>query len=142
MNNGSRPKPLLIYDGDCEFCRWWIERWKRMTGDVVDYAPYQEVVEEYPNISLQEFKRSLQLVHQDGSVSSGARAVFESLEKVPAKKWILWSYRHVPGFRVLSELSYQFIASYRNGLYKLTRFLSGSSLFVVLGLSSTRSNFI
>ena len=22
------PKPLLIFDGDCHFCRRWIERWR------------------------------------------------------------------------------------------------------------------
>jgi predicted DCC family thiol-disulfide oxidoreductase YuxK len=33
--------PLLIFDGDCGFCRIWVEYWKRLTGDLVAYGPYQ-----------------------------------------------------------------------------------------------------
>jgi predicted DCC family thiol-disulfide oxidoreductase YuxK len=25
------PKPLLVFDGDCGFCRLWIERWRAAT---------------------------------------------------------------------------------------------------------------
>ena len=28
-------KPLLVYDGDCSFCRLWVERWKATTGNQV-----------------------------------------------------------------------------------------------------------
>ena len=36
------PKPLIIWDGDCHFCRRWIERWSEITGDAVDYATSQK----------------------------------------------------------------------------------------------------
>jgi hypothetical protein len=36
------PKALLIWDGDCDFCRLWIERWREMTAGKVDYTTYQE----------------------------------------------------------------------------------------------------
>src|SRR5437773_2587310 len=32
-------KPLLIFDGECGFCRRWIERWQAKTGDRIDYRP-------------------------------------------------------------------------------------------------------
>ena len=35
--------PLLIYDGDCDFCAWWVRYWQQLTGPAVRYAPYQEV---------------------------------------------------------------------------------------------------
>ena len=44
------PKPLLIFDGDCHFCRRWIERWREITAGAVEYAPSQEVAERFPEI--------------------------------------------------------------------------------------------
>ena len=35
-------KPLLVYDGDCGFCKLWIRRWQRTTGARVDYLPFQD----------------------------------------------------------------------------------------------------
>jgi hypothetical protein len=29
-------RPLLVWDGDCDFCRRWIERWRRIAGDRVE----------------------------------------------------------------------------------------------------------
>src|SRR5262245_5696036 len=34
-------RPLLVYDGECGFCRRWIERARRRTADRVDYRPFQ-----------------------------------------------------------------------------------------------------
>ena len=41
----TEAKPLLIWDGDCDFCRKWVDRWRHVTRDRVDYAPYQEVAQ-------------------------------------------------------------------------------------------------
>ncbi len=40
-------KPIMVYDGDCTFCRRWIARWKKLTGSAVQYAPSQEVGERF-----------------------------------------------------------------------------------------------
>ena len=63
-------RPLLIYDGRCGFCRIWIDYWKRLTGDRVDYASSQEVGAQYPQIQPQAFGESVQLVRPDGSSDS------------------------------------------------------------------------
>ncbi|MCZ6572672.1 MAG: dual specificity protein phosphatase family protein, partial [Planctomycetota bacterium] len=47
----EREPPLLVFDGDCGFCRRWVERWKRETGDRVAYTPYQEVGDRFPGIA-------------------------------------------------------------------------------------------
>ena len=72
-------KPLLIFDGQCGFCRIWIEYWKKLTGDRVAYEPFQEAADRFPQIPLEDFARAVQLVRTDGTVVSGAQAVFETL---------------------------------------------------------------
>ena len=35
------PKPLMVFDGDCNFYAFWIRRWQQTTGNAVDYLPSQ-----------------------------------------------------------------------------------------------------
>jgi len=72
-------KPLLIWDGECAFCRLWIERWREITAGKVDYAPYQEVADRFPEISREEFTRAMALVEPDGETFFAAEAVYRSL---------------------------------------------------------------
>jgi len=114
-------RPLLIFDGDCGFCRKWITRWQSMTGDQIDYAPYQEVGEQFPKISQDEFVTAVQLVDTDGQIFNGAEAVFRTLAKVPGKGWGWWLYQHVPGFAPVSRTVYRFVAGHRYGFSTITR---------------------
>ena len=122
-----RDKPILIYDGDCGFCRRWIFRWKSLTRDAVDYAPYQEVQKEFPGITLKQFQSSVQLVEPNGEITSGAEAVYRTLAYAQ-KKWPYWMYRNVPGCRPLSEGFYRIIARNRSTFSELTRLLWGDQL--------------
>ncbi|MCI0612886.1 DUF393 domain-containing protein, partial [bacterium] len=72
----SAQKPILIYDGDCGFCKLWIARWKQITADKVDYAPYQEAASQFPQIPEDDFRKSVQFIDADGKISKGAEAVF------------------------------------------------------------------
>src|SRR5439155_25604862 len=49
------PKPLMIWDGDCHFCRRWIERWREITRDEVDYEISQKVGDRFPEIPREQF---------------------------------------------------------------------------------------
>src|SRR6478672_810226 len=83
--------PLLVYDGDCAFCRIWIEFWRRLTGGQIAFAPYQEVADRFPQIPRENFQRAVQLILPDGEVLSAAHAVSRSLECVPDHAWMLWA---------------------------------------------------
>src|SRR6266436_8415467 len=72
-------KPVLIWDGECHFCRRWIERWREITADAVDYETSQNVAERFPEIPQEQFQRSVVLIEPDGAVFTGAEAVFRSL---------------------------------------------------------------
>src|SRR5208283_1464947 len=97
MDPSVSEKPLLVYDGDCSFCRLWIDRWRALTGDCVRYAPFQEVAEQFPEIPREAFARAVQLILPDGNAFSGAHAVFRTLALVPGCAWMLWLYQRVPG---------------------------------------------
>lgn len=119
------PKPLLIFDGDCGFCRRWIAYWQSLTGDRVDYAPYQEVGSRYPGIPTERFQSSVQLVEPDGRISGGADAVFRTLATRPKLRWLHWAYRKIPGVARLTEAAYRLVASNRIPFSRLTYWLYG-----------------
>lgn len=106
-------KPLLLFDGDCGFCRQWIERWRRVTGGAVDYAPYQAEADRFPEIPRERFAEAVHLLEPDGRVTSGAEAVFRTLATARGRGWILSLYEHVPGVARASEALYRFVARHR-----------------------------
>ncbi|HZV34533.1 MAG TPA: DUF393 domain-containing protein, partial [Verrucomicrobiae bacterium] len=116
-------KPLMVYDGECNFCKFWILRWQRATNDRVDYIASQDsrVAEQFPELPRERFEQSVQLIETDGNVYSGAEAVFRSLTYSRAWGWLLWLYQNVPGFKPITEWMYQFVAQRREGFSILTR---------------------
>ncbi len=118
-------KPILIYDGDCGFCRRWIERWRNITGDRVEYASYQEVAQNFPMITEEEFKSAVQLVEPVGKIYRAAEAVFRSLATAPSYGWLLWIYSHFPGARTVAECFYDLVAKNRTLFSKISYFFWG-----------------
>jgi predicted DCC family thiol-disulfide oxidoreductase YuxK len=119
-------RPLVVFDGDCVFCRFWIARWKSVTGDRLDYAPYQEVASRFPEIPVEEFRRAVALVLPTGEAFSGADAVVRALAHVPGRGHWRWIYRRVPGARAVTDAIYRAIADHRDAASRVTRLLWGS----------------
>ncbi|MEO8347858.1 MAG: DCC1-like thiol-disulfide oxidoreductase family protein [Acidobacteriota bacterium] len=123
---GAPPtRPLVVFDGDCSFCRFWIARWKRTSGDRLDYAPYQDAAARFPEIPVGEFRRAVGLIRPSGEVLLGAAAVVAARAEVPGRGLWSWVYRRVPGARALMDLAYRFIANHRNAAFRVTRLLWG-----------------
>ncbi len=118
----------MIFDGDCGFCRRWIERWRDTTGTGVVYMQYQQVAALFPEIPPEDFRTAVQFVEPDGARSHGAEAVFRSLSYAPGGGWSLWCYRHVPLVRPLAEALYQVVATHRDAAARVTQFLWGDHL--------------
>lgn len=121
-------KPLLIFDGECHFCRRWIERWRELTAGTVEYAPFQEVAERFPEIPREAFERSVQFIDTDGTIFSGAEAVFRSLGQNRRCRWMVWCYQRVPGFAAITEAAYAFVARSRQTASFFTRLLWGEDV--------------
>ena len=88
--------PRLVYDGDCGFCRYTVDYARAVTGDAVDYVPYQSVVDQYPEYSAEDFAKSIRLF-ATGSPAAGADAAFRTLAPrrqrqvalaIPTPTWI------------------------------------------------------
>ena len=118
-------QPLLIYDGDCGFCIYWVRYWQRLTGYRVNYAPYQEVSAQYLEIPPTAFQRAIQYIAPDGKIASGAEAAFLTLSHASGKGFWLMLYRHLPGFAAIAERIYSFVASHRSAFHSLSLWLWG-----------------
>ena len=128
MSSTDLKLPLLVFDGDCRFCRIWVDYWRRLTGDRVTYAPYQEVSHRFPNISPTAFQGAVQLVLADSQVLSGAHAVFRTLAQAPGQGLLLRLYQNLWGFSAFSEWIYRLVAAHRSFFYYPTRLLYGQNL--------------
>jgi len=118
----------MIWDGECHFCKRWIERWREITVGEVDYATYQEAAARFPEIPVEQFKRAVAFIEPNGEVFFAAEAVYRSLRYRSSRKWLAWSYDHVPGFAGISETAYKFIARHRGLGSTFTRFLWGKNV--------------
>lgn len=110
----------LIYDGDCGFCEYWVQRWKKTTGDEVEYKAYQQSLSEFENLSKEECESAVQLITSGGEKFSAAEAVFETLAIGGNTKW-KWVYNNIPFVSYLFEFSYKIIAHNRSFFFKLTK---------------------
>jgi predicted DCC family thiol-disulfide oxidoreductase YuxK len=123
----DRPtSPLVVYDGDCAFCRQWIDRWRGMTGPGVQYRPYQEVAGRFPEIGEASFKARFWLIEPDGRARGGAGAAFRLYALAGVRRWPDGLYRNLPGFAGLTEAGYGLVARHRDAAMFGVRWLWGS----------------
>ena len=99
-----------------------------MTAGEVDYAPSQEIAEKFPEIPREQLVRSVVLIEPDGRAYCGAEAVYRSLRCRSSKRWLAWSYDHLPGFAQISEFFYGMIARHRRFGSAVTRLLWGNDV--------------
>jgi lipase maturation factor 1 len=118
----------MIWDGECHFCKRWIERWHEITAGKVDYATYQEAAARFPEIPVEQFKRAVALIEPNGEVFFAAEAVYRSLRYGSSRKWLAWGYDHMPGFAAISESAYKLIAHNRSLGSTVTRLLWGKDV--------------
>lgn len=123
-------RPLLVYDGDCQFCRRWIARWQSATSDAVSYLPFQDesIPGKFPEIPREDFAQAVHLILPDGSVYRGAQAVLRSLAEAGKERWLFGLYERIPAFAELAELFYEEVATHREFLSKVDRIYSGPGI--------------
>jgi lipase maturation factor 1 len=121
-------RPLVLYDGDCGFCKRWVDRWRVQAGAEVDFAPYQEASGRFPELAAAKAPESVRFVEPGGRVSRGAEAIYRMLAHAPGKAWLLWTYTRVPGAALAAESAYRFVARHRDLGSVVTTLLWGRDL--------------
>ena len=96
--SGPDAGPTFVFDGECGICRYWVDYWRGLTGDRVDYRSYQEAAADFPAIAPDAFRTAVQYIEPGGATYSGAAATFRLLRNAPGRAAWWWLYRHVPGF--------------------------------------------
>ncbi len=118
-------RPLLVFDGDCGFCRYWVERLRGATRETVDFEPSQKVAGDFPEIPQQDFDEAVQLIEPDGTVASGADAMFRALEVSGRFQGMIRGARAVPGIMAAAQAVYRVIARNRMLASFFTKILFG-----------------
>jgi predicted DCC family thiol-disulfide oxidoreductase YuxK len=117
----SLDRATVVFDGECSFCRVWIDYWKQLTGERIEYVAFQEIGDRFRDFPRKDFASAVQLFLPSGEVRSGAHAVFSLFALLPGKTWMLWMYQHLPGFALIGEFAYRVVASNRSFGYWATR---------------------
>jgi len=125
----TRPsQPTLIWDGECDFCKYWVTVWQIRTAKSVVFQPFQEVHDRFVSIPLKEFKKASRFIEIDGAVYSGPDSAyrsflyFNSAIRFP-HRW----YHQSSFFRSISNHAYNWIAKNRPLMFGLTKLLWGSN---------------
>lgn len=122
---GVDDRPVMVFDGDCGFCRRWVARWRHATGDRIEYVPFQDSAERFRNVAREDFAQAVHLIEPDGRVTHGAEAVLRTLALGAGRRAPLWWYDHVPLFAPLSEFCYGLVARRRGVADRVTTALWG-----------------
>lgn len=115
-------KPLMVWDGNCGFCAYWVTRWQKITGPFIDYQPYQEAAEDFPDIERKHFQEASRLIDTEGRIYSGPRSAYRSFTYGRSNWSFLdrW-YANKSWFQQLSDRLYQWVAKNRSTLFKITK---------------------
>lgn len=120
-------KPLMIWDGECGFCHYWIIRWWIITGDIIDYQKYQLAYERVQDISIDQYKEAVRLVLPNGDVYSGPDAAYKAFELAGKYPFLTKWYTNNRLFMRLSDWGYQKVADHRYRLFEWTKRLFGKN---------------
>lgn len=106
----------LIYDGECEFCKRWVDRIRRL--DLSNHITFMTCQSEerkrlFPNISELECLEAMQAVLPNGRVFPGADAAVYILKELPRCRWIAFFFK-IPGILPIARLVYKWIARNRH----------------------------
>ena len=123
-----REKPLLIWDGTCGFCKYWVLYIRARTGDRMDFESYQDAHPRIADIPFDEFQKASRLIEPDGKVYAGPDSLYASMRYFakPSSFFHRW-YGKSSLFRIVSDYGYHWISMNRPFLYQVTIRLFGKN---------------
>lgn len=123
----SAERPVLYWDGDCGFCRRWVERWRQTTGDSVDYRTFETASADVITAAGGDPPQRIVLAQPDGTLTAGAAAALGALAgNSRTARWLLLAFNNFPLFGRTAEGVYRRVAAHRNFCAGLTNLLWGA----------------
>ena len=101
----------MVWDGECQFCRLCADRFKSLANDNIEFIPFQDLPNKYPNAPDLDYKNSV-VFFMNNQTYTGAAAVFSFYHTI-GKKWPMRLYDRFKIFSKISEMFYRFIANNR-----------------------------
>lgn len=120
-------KPVMAWDGNCGFCHYWVLRWKKLSGDVIEYRPYSEVAGRFPDIEYKYFQQALRFIDTDGRIYTGPAAAFRSFQYGKKYRWLMPLYQNFKPAELFADHLYSFVSRRRPAMYKITIRLLGKN---------------
>jgi predicted DCC family thiol-disulfide oxidoreductase YuxK len=118
---------VLLYDGECRFCRQWVDRWRETGAGRIDFEPSQAAGGRFPEIPAAALDEAVHLVDTDGAVCRGAEAVIRTYARLSGRShWVRVGQRSRL-FRRSTEAAYRWVAGHRRLFSWCTRMLWGES---------------
>jgi predicted DCC family thiol-disulfide oxidoreductase YuxK len=110
---------VVIFDGECNFCRSQVERLSRLDwfGNRLSFISLHDprVAQRYPDLTHQQLMEQMYVIDQKGRRHGGADAVRYLSRRLPLL-WIAAPVLHIPGTAKLWQWLYGQVAKRR---YKL-----------------------
>ena len=109
-------RPVLLFDGQCGFCRQWVARLRRWDrGGSIQTLPGAErhIIQGIPPISDASLDRAMHFVTPDGRVYPGARALPALLPYLPGGGWLALLLR-IPRAQAAADRVYAWISARRH----------------------------
>src|SRR6185295_4728645 len=107
-------KPLAVFDGDCGFCRFWVERWRTKVSDRVQFEPLQTASSWINEVPRERFEEALHLIESNGAVYSGGDAVLRILNYARGWTWLAQSLERDAICLEVIDWGYRFVANHRS----------------------------
>ncbi|GAB3199163.1 putative DCC family thiol-disulfide oxidoreductase YuxK [Pontibacter aydingkolensis] len=118
----STLKPIMVYDGACNFCKYWVSKWQLHASGEVTFIPYQQLPKTYFGITRQQFSKSVYLITQYRRLR-GAAAVFEMLALGGNDFWNRL-YHNVILADSVFEAGYWLVATFRDFFFWVIKLFS------------------
>ena len=122
------PRPILVWDGECNFCRLCAERFNSHRENKVDLIPYQSLHQKWPQAPTEDYASAVYLFTPAGKSYRAAAAIYRFYAEYPWRGWAYWAYKRFLWFAALSEWGYRFVANNRKTFARLARIFWGKSL--------------
>lgn len=118
---------MMVFDGNCGFCRYWVVKWMKISGTEVEYKPYQKVAVNFSDIEEIHFKEAVRYIALDGTVYSGPEAAYITYYNKNKVPFLYTWYMEKNWFRKFSDVTYQWVADHRNFMSKVSVRLFGKN---------------